>query len=104
MEEMRPKVGVGVVVRKDGKRKNAHGDGSRSFPGGHLEFREEVEDCARRETMEETNLTIKNIRMGPFTNDIFEKENKHYITVYAISDYSSGELKNMEPHKCEERK
>ena len=34
---MRPKVGVGVIVRKDGKillgkRRNAHGDGTWSFP------------------------------------------------------------------------
>jgi len=41
----RPKVGVGVIIVKNnkilfGKRKNAHGEGSWSFPGGHLEFKE----------------------------------------------------------------
>ena len=39
----RSKVGIGVIVLKDGKvllgkRKNAHGEGSWSFGGGHLEF------------------------------------------------------------------
>ena len=102
----RPKVGVGVIVMKDGKvllgkRKNAHGEGTWSFPGGHLEFNEEIESCAVREVMEETGLNIKNIRSGPFTNDIFEKEEKHYITLYLISEYASGELKIMEPEKCE---
>ena len=106
MSNERPKVGVGVIVIKDGKvllgkRKNAHGEGTWSFPGGHLEFNEEIEDCAKREVMEETGLDIKNIRFGPFTNDIFEREGKHYVTLYLVSEYASGELKIMEPEKCE---
>ncbi|MFC1622387.1 NUDIX hydrolase [Patescibacteria group bacterium] len=102
----RPKVGVGVVIVKDnkvllGKRKNAHGEGSWSFPGGHLEFNEEVENCAKREVVEETGINIKDIKMGTFTNDIFEKEGKHYITLFVLSRYDSGEVKIMEPEKCE---
>ncbi|MFA7298286.1 MAG: NUDIX hydrolase [Candidatus Absconditabacterales bacterium] len=108
METNRPKIGVGVMIYKDekillGKRKNAHGDGTRSFPGGHLEFNESVEKCAIRETMEETGIKIKNIRMGPFTNDIFHEENKHYITLFVLCDYDKGEVKVMEPEKCEKR-
>jgi len=104
--ENRPKVGVGVIVIKDnkvllGKRKSSHGTGSWCFPGGHLEFGEAVEDCARRETFEETGIKVKNIRMGMFTNDIFEKEGKHYITLFAVCNYDSGKLKVMEPEKCE---
>lgn len=56
-EEKRPKVGLGVCLLKDdkilfGKRKGAHGGGSWCFPGGHLEFNETWEECARRETEE----------------------------------------------------
>jgi 8-oxo-dGTP diphosphatase len=102
----RPKVGVGVIVIKDGKillgkRKNAHGEGSWCFPGGHLEFNEGIEDCAIREVKEETGISIKNIRKGPFTNDIFRKEEKHYVTLYVISDYAYGKVKVMEKDKCE---
>jgi len=102
---MRPKVGVGVIVLKDnkvlmGKRKNAHGEGSWSFPGGHLEFNEEPEDCAKRETLEETGIEIKNVRLGTATNDIFREEGKHYITLFMISEYDSGDVKVMEPDKC----
>jgi len=37
MDNLRPKIGVGVIVHKEGKilfgkRKNAHGDGTRQFP------------------------------------------------------------------------
>ena len=102
----RPKVGVGVIVINDkkillGKRKNAHGEGSWGFPGGHLEFNESWEDCASRETREETGTTIRNIRFGTATNDIFKTEEKHYITIFMLSDYDSGEVKIMEPEKCE---
>lgn len=106
MDEQRPKVGVGVIVIKDGKvllgkRKGAHGEGSWAFPGGHLEFGESIEDCAKREVMEEAGITIKQIEKFTFTNDIFTQENKHYITCYVKADYDSGEVQIMEPHKCE---
>lgn len=101
-----PKVGVGVILMKDGKvllgkRKKSHGEGCWAHPGGHLEFGETFEECAKREVMEETGLKIKNIRVGAVTNDIFENENKHYVTIHAICDYDSGELENKEPEKCE---
>jgi len=103
---MRPKVGVAVIVIKDsnvllGKRINSHGSGTWQFPGGHLEFGEPIEDCAKRELFEETGLTIQNIRSGPYTNDIFKIEQKHYITLFVIADYDSGVLTVKEPKKCE---
>jgi 8-oxo-dGTP diphosphatase len=102
----RPKVGVGVLIRKDGKvligkRKNAHGAGEWSFPGGHLEYHESPETACSRETMEEAGITIKNVKPLSFTNDIFPGPDMHYITLYFVADYASGEVKNMEPHKCE---
>jgi 8-oxo-dGTP diphosphatase len=106
-DEKRPKVGVGVFVLKDGKflmqkRRGKHGDGTWSLPGGHLEFGESVEDCARREVMEEMGVEIKNIRFGPFTNDIFDKEGKHYVTLFVVSEYESGEPKIMESETTED--
>ena len=100
-----PKVGVGVIIVKDskvllGQRKNAHGQGSWSFPGGHLEYQETIEDCAKREVLEETDLEIKDIRKLAFTNDVFLKEAKHYVTLFVIAKYASGTLKIKEPHKC----
>jgi 8-oxo-dGTP diphosphatase len=103
---MRPKVGVAIIVIKDskvllGKRVSSHGAGTWQFPGGHLEFGEPIEDCAKRELLEETGLTIRNIRSGPYTNDIFKSEQKHYITLFVIADYDSGVLTVNEPKKCE---
>ena len=104
MEEM-PKVGVGVLVLKDGKalllkRKGAHGEGSWCYPGGHMEFGESFLDTAIREAEEESGLKVKNPRFLCITNDIFEKENKHYITIFIAADYVSGEAIIMEKDKC----
>lgn len=104
--DKRPLVGVAAIIIKDGKvllgkRKNAHGSGTWQFPGGHLEFNETIENCAQREVLEETGIKIKNIRLGPYTNDIFEQEQKHYITLFVMAEYDSGELALKEPQKCE---
>ena len=100
------RVGVGVIVRKKGKvllgkRRGTHGLGTWAFPGGHLEFNETVEQCARREAYEEAGIKIKNIQLSTYTNDRHRKEDKHYITLYVVSDLASGRPKVMEPDKCE---
>jgi 8-oxo-dGTP diphosphatase len=105
----RPVTGIGVCLLKDGKvllgrRINTHGNGSWSFPGGHLEMNETWEYCAEREVLEETGLKIKNTRFIGVTNDIFPEEGKHFITIFIRADYDSGELKLMEPEKCSEWK
>jgi len=104
-----PRIGVGVIIRKGnkillGKRKNAHGSGSWCPPGGHLEFMESIEDCARRETDEEVGLKIKNIQKAVYTEDFFRSEDKHYITMLVTTDWESGEPELREPEKCEEWK
>ncbi len=104
--DKRPKVGLAVIVMKDGKiligkRRGSHGHGTWHMPGGHLEFGETLEECARREVEEEAGIEIENIKVLALTNDIFEKELKHYITVWMIADWKSGEPKVMEPDKCE---
>ncbi|MEM7347488.1 MAG: NUDIX hydrolase [Chloroflexota bacterium] len=102
----RPKVGVAVIIKKEdkvllGRRKGSHGAGGWQFPGGHLEFKEDIETCARREVLEETGLRVTNIQRQTFTNDLFQTENKHYITLFVTADYVEGEPQVLEPDKCE---
>ncbi|MBI2668989.1 NUDIX domain-containing protein [Candidatus Woesearchaeota archaeon] len=102
----RPKVGVGVIILKGSKvllqkRKNAHGEGTWSFPGGHLEFNEELDECARRETFEEVGIHIKNVHFATITNDKFATENKHYITIFMLAEHEVGVPTICEPDKTE---
>jgi 8-oxo-dGTP diphosphatase len=41
------------------------------------------------------------IRVGTVTNDYFPDEEKHYITIWMLSEYAGGEPSIMEPEKCE---
>jgi 8-oxo-dGTP diphosphatase len=104
--DRRPHVGVGVFVRQNGKillgkRRGSHGEGTWALPGGHLEFGEELEACARREVLEETSLIVENVQVGTMTNDIFQDEQTHYLTVFMVCDYAEGDAIAMEPEKCE---
>ncbi|GEM_PF-297662 len=91
-----PKVGVAAVIRKGDqvlliRRKNVHGAGSWSTPGGHLDFGETPEQCAMREVREEAGVEITHVRFRAITNDVFEAFGKHYITIWMESEYLSGE-------------
>ena len=103
---LRPLIGVGVAILRDrkillGKRKNAHGEGEWAFPGGHLEYGETIEACARREVTEETGLQLKQCITGPYTSDLFESHQRHYVTLIMIAEAMPGPPENREPEKCE---
>jgi 8-oxo-dGTP diphosphatase len=100
-----PLVGVGVLIVRDGRvllglRHGSHGADTWAPPGGHLEFGESVEDCARRETREEKGLELGLIRAGPYTSDVFAEEEKHYVTLFVTADAGEGEPEVREPAKC----
>lgn len=105
MEENRPRVGIGVLVLRGdkvllGKRKGSHGEGEYAFPGGHLEYMESFEDCARRETMEEAGLEIEHIRFQ-FVANLTQYAPKHYVHIGITADAPSGTPQVMEPNKKE---
>lgn len=98
-------VGVGVVVVRSGSvllglRSGSHGAGTWAFPGGHLEFGESPEECARREALEETGLAVSPVARAGFTSNVFPSEGKHYVTVYIEAASLSGSPAVLEPGKC----
>ncbi|MBT4849661.1 NUDIX domain-containing protein [Candidatus Parcubacteria bacterium] len=103
----KPGVGVAIIVRKDnkvlfGKRLKKFGKNTWHPPGGHIEIFESIEDTAIREAKEETNIDIENVKIIGVTNDIDQGIGIHYVTIWIVSDYASGEIKNMEPTKAED--
>lgn len=105
MEELRPKVGVGVTIFKDGKvllgkRKSSHGAGEYASPGGHLEYLESFKDCIEREVMEECGIKIKNINFQ-FVTNLTKYSPKHYVHIGLTADWDQGEPQVLEPEKCE---
>ncbi len=83
-----------------GKRKNAHGAGEYAWPGGHLEYMESFEECAKREVREEAGIEVKNVRFLLLTN-LKTYAPKHYVDVGLVAEWESGEPKVMEPEKLE---
>ena len=101
------RVGVGVIVVHGdrvlmGRRLGSHGAGKLALPGGHLEVGESFTECAARELMEETGISMA---AGSFekvatTNDPMPGEEKHYVTIFVRTDLPPGSIvDNCEPEK-----
>ena len=95
------KIGVTLecFVKKDGKYLMLHRNPNKRImpniwmaPGGHREFNEGLFECARREILEETGLTIKNIQVkaegNAYVKDIDQEFYFHMLT----AEYESGEV------------
>jgi 8-oxo-dGTP diphosphatase len=105
-EQQKKKVMVGVsVLVKNGdrilleKRQNTHGAGTWGPPSGHIDFGELPEETAVRETQEETGVSISDVKFRVITNDVFEAEEKHYISVWFEANYVSGEARVKAPEE-----
>lgn len=97
-------VGVSVLVMNGDrvlleKRQHTHGAGAWGPPSGHIDFGEAPEETAIRETKEETGVSISDVKFRVITNDVFEAEQKHYITVWFDAKYVSGEAKARAPEE-----
>lgn len=116
-EKQRPKVGVGMMLFKDGKvllgkrnddakkaSSDLHGEGTWTFPGGKLDFHETLIDGISREVFEETNIKInkeKTIILS--VSDEIVPDN-HYVTIGFFCEDFNGELKIVEPEEITEWK
>ncbi|KZL74206.1 NUDIX domain-containing protein, partial [Colletotrichum tofieldiae] len=103
-----PRVGIAAIIqRKDGKivvgnRESSHGAGTLQLPGGHLEFGESFFTCAERETLEESGLRVRGVKVAAVTNDVYEDLGRHYITIFVRCEMEDADAEpvNLEPEKC----
>ena len=103
-QNLRPLVGVGVVFVREGqvflaRRKSALGGGSWGSAGGHLEFGETLEECARREAKEEFGVEVGELRYLCVGNII--AYGRHYLDVEFLGDIGEQEPRLMEPDAFE---
>jgi 8-oxo-dGTP diphosphatase len=101
MTDPRPTIGVGVVVRRDGKvlvglRRSGAQPGTWGLPGGHIEFGETWQQCARRELREETGLDLTTARVAGVTEAITPHDGRHEITIF-LEGEARGEVRNAAP-------
>jgi len=89
---------VGAIVFRDGavllvKRGAAPNKGLWSFPGGALETGETVEAAAVRETLEETRVDVRPVRVLD-VRDFIQFEGKkvrwHYVLIDVLCEYVGG--------------
>ncbi len=95
----RPVPAVGAVVFRDGavlmvKRGSDPNRGLWSFPGGALETGETVEAAAIRETLEETRVDVRPVRVLDVRDFIqFEGQRVrwHYVLIDILCEYIRGD-------------
>jgi 8-oxo-dGTP diphosphatase len=105
-----PRVGVANVLTFNnfvliGKRKGEHAGGMYGFPGGHLELFESFEECAIRETLEETGMVIPPHipKVWTVENTMFKEEHRHFATIFVVTPWTPdmGTAVVTEPDKNE---
>lgn len=99
-----PRVGIGVLVIRDGRvligeRRGAHGAGAWALPGGALEPGETPEACAARELREETGLAATHFSRGPWVDSTFPDAGR-WITLFLVAHDAEGDPVVREPTKC----
>jgi 8-oxo-dGTP diphosphatase len=81
-------------------------DGFYSLPAGHVEEGESFIDCLLRESKEEIGIEIKKENIiETFVIHRYKEEvteNNARVDVFFIVEEWEGEIKNLEPHKCDD--
>ncbi|OGP90181.1 MAG: hypothetical protein A2031_08400 [Deltaproteobacteria bacterium RBG_19FT_COMBO_43_11] len=100
-----PRVGVGAITIKDEKvlmvkRGVEPSYGLWAIPGGTLKLGESMRQCAEREMLEETGITVK-AGACVYVFDFIEHDDKekikfHFVVIDFAADYISGEPKGAD--------
>ena len=64
-----------------------------TFPGGHVELNETLEESIKREVKEETGLTLNSVHFSGIKERKWEKDSRYLGLLYKSNDFE-GELKS----------
>jgi len=103
-------VSAGAVIRNDDGKYFAalRGRGARNeagkweFPGGGVEFGEDLEQAVIREIKEEHGIGLEILEFLSFENILLSEERHHWVAVTYLCRVKEGEPKILEPHKCDQ--
>lgn len=92
------KVGVGVMLISKGKillfkRKNKLGRNLWAWPGGHLNYGETIHECAKREVMEETGISLKDNDLFYLCTSSIIEYGQHYIDIEFVANTEERKIK-----------
>lgn len=116
-QKPRPKVGIGIMILRDGKvllgkrhddaqkaSSDLHGEGTWTMPGGKLDFQETLIAGACREALEETGIKLNKEKLKIISVADEIVPDNHYVTIGFLCEDFSGEAKVLEPEEITEWK
>jgi 8-oxo-dGTP diphosphatase len=111
MEERNTIVPAVMLILKKGntilllQRKDTwYNDGYYNVISGHVELGESFTDAVIREAKEEADITVTHhqVKVVHVQNKMADERTHQRVHVYFLATEWSGEIKNMEPHKCDD--
>ena len=76
------------------------GEGTWGLPGGHLEFQEDFEECARRELLEEYGVHLQECRVFCVANTL--NQDMHHVQIGVEATKWTGTPKIQDPNEVAE--
>jgi 8-oxo-dGTP diphosphatase len=92
----RPQIGIGVLITKDDqvllvKRRDVQGGAAWAPPAGRPEYGKSLEESVIRAAQEQIGAIIADITFLAITNDVFDAQKKHAITIWMAARFVSSE-------------
>ena len=102
-----PGVGTGLAILRDGKlllyrRTRPPEAGHWNIVGGKVDHMEHSAEACRREAEEETGLTIGSVAFLTLSEQVFEADRHHWVSIIYRTDDIDGEARVTEPEKLPE--